>query len=77
MQKARRRRRSVVKLGCATEEMPTGRYMRTDEFKQTSVPGVFAAGDAGRPFGSVAMAVADGAMAGTAGHRTLMFQAAA
>ena len=41
--------------------------------KASSVPGVFCCGDAGRMAGSVAFAVADGAMAGVAAHRSLMF----
>ena len=60
-------------LGCETEEGPMGRYLRTDMMKATSVPGVYAAGDAARMAGSVAFAVADGAMAGTAAHQSLVF----
>jgi thioredoxin reductase len=41
--------------------------------KQTSIPGVFACGDAARPSGNVALAVGDGAMAGAGIHRSLMF----
>jgi thioredoxin reductase len=60
-------------LGCETEEGPMGRYLRTDMMKATSVPGVYAAGDAARMAGSVAFAVADGVMAGTAAHQSLVF----
>ena len=60
-------------LGCAFLDGPTGRYIGTDEMKATSVPGVFACGDAARPAGNVALAVGDGAMAGVAAHRKLMF----
>lgn len=41
--------------------------------KATSVPGVFACGDLARPVGTVALAVADGALAGTAAHASLVF----
>ena len=60
-------------LGCAFDEGPLGHYIRTDMSKQTTVPGVFAGGDATRPAGNVAMAVADGAMAGLGAHRSLVF----
>jgi thioredoxin reductase len=60
-------------LGCELAEGPTGRFIRTDEMKATSVPGVFACGDAARAAGNVALAVGDGSMAGAATHRKLMF----
>jgi thioredoxin reductase len=60
-------------LGCDFADGPTGRYIKTDEMKATSIPGVFACGDAARAAGNVAMAVGDGAMAGAATHRKLMF----
>ena len=60
-------------LGCLLEEGAMGPFVRTDEQKASSVPGVFCCGDAGRMAGSVAFAVADGAMAGMAAHRSLMF----
>jgi thioredoxin reductase len=40
--------------------------------QQTSVAKVFACGDATRAAGNVALAVADGAMAGIAAHRSTM-----
>jgi thioredoxin reductase len=39
---------------------------------ETSVPGVFACGDAATMFGNVASAVGDGAMTGAATHRSLI-----
>ncbi|QKY03866.1 NAD(P)/FAD-dependent oxidoreductase [Janthinobacterium lividum] len=60
-------------LGCLLEDGAMGPFVRTDEQKASSVPGVFCCGDAGRMAGSVAFAVADGAMAGVAAHRSLMF----
>lgn len=60
-------------LGCEMEEGPMGRYLRTDMMKATSVAGVYACGDAARMAGSVAFAVADGAMAGAAAHQSLVF----
>ena len=63
-------------LGCAFEDGPLGAWIRTDEIRATSVEGVHAAGDAIRLTGSVALSVADGAMAGTATHRSLVFEPA-
>jgi thioredoxin reductase len=65
----------AAQLGCALEEGPMGPYYKTDPFKQTSVPGVFACGDGGLAMGSVTLAVADGAMAGVGAHRSLVFPA--
>lgn len=61
-------------LGCACEEGPSGSYIRTDAMKETSVAGVFACGDAARPFGSLSLSVGDGAMAGAAAHQSLIFR---
>lgn len=59
-------------LGCAFDDSPIGPIIRTDAIKQTTVPGVFAAGDAARLWSSIAPAVADGYLAGVAAHRSLM-----
>lgn len=63
----------VGQLGCDMEEGPLGAFIKTDPSKATSVPGVFACGDIARAAGSVPLAVGDGAMAGVAAHRALMF----
>jgi len=63
----------AAELGCAFEDGPLGTFIHTDMMKATSLPGVFACGDAARAAGTVAWAVGDGAMAGAATHRTLMF----
>jgi thioredoxin reductase len=60
-------------LGCEFDEGPIGPFIRTDEGRQTTVPGVFAGGDAMRAASTVALAVADGAMAGVGAHRSLLF----
>lgn len=60
-------------LGCTLVDSPLGRYIRTDDMKETSVRGVFACGDVARGAGSIAWAVGDGATAGVATHRSLMF----
>lgn len=60
-------------LGCALTPGPTGAYIQVDAIQQTSVANVFACGDAARAAGNVAIAVAEGAMAGVAAHRASMF----
>ncbi|HEY0819425.1 MAG TPA: NAD(P)/FAD-dependent oxidoreductase [Rhizobacter sp.] len=59
-------------LGCAMEDGPLGRFIQVDAMQQTSVANVFACGDAARAAGSVALAVADGALAALAAHRSTM-----
>ena len=61
-------------LGCEFEESPLLRFIRTGQTKETTVSGVFACGDATRPAGSVAIAVADGNIAGSAVHQSLIFR---
>jgi thioredoxin reductase len=60
-------------LGCAFDKGPLGPFIHTDALKATTVPGVFACGDAARAAGSVAMAVGDGAQAGVAAHQSMIF----
>ena len=58
-------------LGLDFDETPLGSIIRTDAMKETSLAGVFACGDAVRATASVALAVADGNLAGVAAHRSL------
>lgn len=62
----------AAQLGCEFDHSPAGPFIRRDALSATTVPGVFACGDAARPFGNVALAVGDGAMAGAATHRSLI-----
>lgn len=64
-------------LGVRFVEGLLGAYIETNEIMETSVPGVFACGDAARGAGSVSLAVGDGAMAGVGAHRSLVFKLAA
>ena len=59
--------------GCALEETPQGLLVRTDGSKQTSIRGMYAAGDVSRAPHSVSLAVGDGAMAGIQLHRSLIW----
>jgi thioredoxin reductase len=65
----------AAQLGCAVDDGPFGPVLRTDAAKATSVPGVFAAGDAARVPHNASFAVGDGAMAGISAHRSLVFAA--
>jgi len=60
-------------LGCEHEDGPMGPFIKTGMMKETSVFGAFACGDLARAAGNVAMAVADGAVAGIAAHASLVF----
>ncbi|WP_066738941.1 NAD(P)/FAD-dependent oxidoreductase [Cupriavidus sp. D384] len=60
-------------LGCAFDEGPMGPVIRVDDLKQTSVPGVFAAGDASTMWSNATFASAAGVAAGVSAHRSLIF----
>lgn len=63
-------------LGCAFADGMTGPYIKVDSMQQTSVPGVFAAGDAATEMYNATLASAAGVMAGVAAHRALVMEAA-
>lgn len=67
----------AAQLGCETEDGPMGVFIKVDTLMQTSVAGVFAAGDIARAMHNATFASADGVMAGTAAHRSLIMEAAA
>ncbi len=62
-------------LGCAVDAGGFGPVIRTDAMKMTTVPGVFAAGDAAMAFHNATLASADGVMAGVSLHRASVFGA--
>jgi thioredoxin reductase len=63
----------VAELGLETTDSPQGTGVAiADRFGATSVPGVFAAGDAAGA-GNVAAAIATGSLAATGLHRSLVF----
>lgn len=59
-------------LGCEFTEGPLGAVVVTDDFKQTSVAGVFAAGDIANPMQNATFASASGVMAGVGVHQQLI-----
>lgn len=62
----------AAQLGCAFDEGPFGPFIRVDEQKQTTVAGVYAAGDACTPMSNATLASASGVMAGVCAHRSLV-----
>lgn len=62
----------AAQLGCEFDDGPTGAYLHTNDMRQTSMPGVFACGDASLAAGSVALAVAEGVRAGVGAHFSLI-----
>ena len=58
-------------LGCEFDEGPFGPVVRTDAWKETTVSGVYAAGDMARVPHNAAWASADGVTAGIGAHRSL------
>ena len=61
-------------LGCTLDDGPFGPVIRTDERKQTTIPGVYAAGDIARAPHNASWAAADGVTAGVFLHQSLVFE---
>lgn len=60
-------------LGLATVETPTGIVLKVDERRQTSMPGIYAAGDLATPFlPSVTQSSWQGAMAGIFAQQSML-----
>ncbi len=59
-------------LGCAFDDGPLGPVVRTDARRETTVPGVYAAGDAARQPHNATLASADGVLAGIGAHQSLV-----
>jgi thioredoxin reductase (NADPH) len=51
------------RLGCTFKDGPTGSFITVNDRQETSVPGVFAAGDAANPMANATLAAASGVMA--------------
>jgi thioredoxin reductase len=60
------------KLGCEFADGALGPYLSVDDMKQTSVSGVFAAGDMTTQMHSALLASSAGMMAGVAAYRSLI-----
>lgn len=66
-----------IQLGCETKAGMAGDFLLVDHLQQTSIAGVYAAGDAARPMHNISFAVADGAGAGVFAHQSLVPTSAA
>jgi thioredoxin reductase len=63
----------AAELGCALDAAPSGPRIRVDASQQTTVSGVFAAGDIARAGSSASWSLSDGATAGVYAHQMLIF----
>jgi thioredoxin reductase len=63
-------------LGCVFAEGPTGPNITVDPTQETSVKGVFAAGDAASAMYNATIASAAGVLAGVGAHRALVLETA-
>jgi thioredoxin reductase len=59
-------------LGCETDQMMINTFIKVDERQQTTVPGVYAAGDLSRPMHNATFAISTGVMAGAMSHHSLL-----
>jgi thioredoxin reductase len=62
-------------IGCAIDDTPHGALIRTGDDKQTSIAGIYAAGDTARLPTNVTLAAADGVLAGASIHQALIADA--
>lgn len=62
----------AAQLGCRMVEGPFGPYIEVDNLQETSVSGIFAAGDAARPVHNATWAASDGVSAGIFAHQSLI-----
>ena len=60
-------------LGCGLKDGLLGPMISVDDRQQTTIPGVYAAGDAARAMHNIAFAVSGGTFAGVCAHQSLVF----
>ncbi|TPM99134.1 NAD(P)/FAD-dependent oxidoreductase [Mesorhizobium sp. B2-1-3A] len=60
-------------LGCGFTDGFLGPVITVDDRQQTTIPGVYAAGDAARAMHNIAFAVSGGTFAGVCAHQSLVF----
>lgn len=59
-------------LGCRFDDGPTGPFIAVNEGQETSIPGLFAAGDAASPMANATLAAASGVLAAGGAHHALI-----
>lgn len=65
----------IEQLKLEIEETPLGSIVKVDAMKESSVKGIYVAGDLSNPMQNGTFAIASGTMAGVAVHRSLIFDA--
>ncbi len=60
-------------LNLETIDAPLGKVVKVNDFKESSIKGVFVAGDLSNPMQGATFAIASGTMAGGAAHKALIF----
>jgi len=60
------------KLGLATVDTPVGIALQVDDRRETSMPGIYAAGDLANPMASVTLASSNGAMAAIFAQQSML-----
>jgi thioredoxin reductase len=60
------------KLGLETVDTPVGIALKVDDRRETSLPGIYAAGDLANPMASVTLASSNGAMAGIFAQQSML-----
>lgn len=63
----------ITQLKLELDETPLGPIVKVDGMKESSMKGVYAAGDLSNPMQNGTFAIASGTMAGVAVHRSLIF----
>lgn len=75
MPEARVRSAIPADWGLTLKETPVGKIIQTDETGQTSLPGLYAAGDIALGPGNISLAAADGVKTGVMLHHSLIWPA--
>lgn len=63
----------IDQLGLALEDSPMGRIVKTSDTKESSITGIYVAGDLSNAMQNGTFAIASGCMAGIAAHQSFIF----